>query len=104
MKVEDVEKAIDLLYQYHYIDELLKKSYETKSSVAVLSDKINNTNIDAEKFQYRKEIVDSIQKLISDPYRNGYEFGQDVLMYGLDMAVIKLEQRLDIIKCKIEKL
>lgn len=104
MRVEDVNKAIDLLYEYHYIDELLKKSYETKASVAVLSDKINNTNIDAEKFQYRKEIVDSIQKLISYTHRNDYEFKHDVLIYGLDMAVIKLEQRFDIIKCEIEKL
>lgn len=104
MKVEDVEKAIDLLYEYHRTDELLKKSKETQDAIAVLSDKIKKTNITAEQFQYQKEIVDSIEKLIHYPHLTEYKFKQDVLIYGLDMAVTKLEYKIKELKHKIEKL
>lgn len=105
MKIEDVGKAIDLLYQYHYNDELLKKSQETQAAVSMLCNKIRNTNVDVEKFHYRNEIVDKIQKLLSHPHRDlDYDFKHNVLMYGLDVATTKLEYKLKELKFKIEKL
>lgn len=104
MRIEELEKATDLLYEYHHTDELLKKSKETQAAVIVLHDKIRKTNIDAEKFQYRKEIVDSIQNLASYPHRTEYKFMHDVLTLGLDAAIIELEYKLKGIKQQIEKL
>ena len=104
MKVEDVGNAIDLLHEYHFADTLLKKADNTKATVTVLSEKIRNTNIDAEKFQYRKEISDNIQNLILSSERDGYNFMHDVLMYGLDIATTKLEYKIKELKNKIEQL
>lgn len=104
MKIEDVEKAIDLLYEYHHTDELLKQSKETQAAVAILSHKIRNTIINAEQFQYRKEIVDNIQRLLSSPHRTEYKFKHDVLMCGLNEAVTRLEYKLKGLKQQIEKL
>lgn len=104
MKVEDVEKAIDLLYEYHFANDLLKKADETTANVATLFDKIKDTNNEVEQFQYRKEIVDSINKLISNSKRDRYSFECDVLTMGLGIATTKLECRLKNLKTKIELL
>lgn len=104
MKVENVEKAIDLLHEYYHTDELLKKSKETQAAVVVLFDKIRKTNIDAEQFQYRKEIVDNIQRLLSYTHHTYYIFETDVFKCGLDVAVINLEYKLKRLKQQIEKL
>lgn len=104
MKTENVEKAIDLLYKYHYADKLLKESEKTQATVAVLFDKINNTNNEAEQFHYRKDITDSIQDLISNSKRDGGDFEHDVLVFGLGIAITKLEYKLKYLKHKIEQL
>ncbi|MBR0335138.1 MAG: hypothetical protein IIX13_09415 [Bacteroidales bacterium] len=104
MKVEDVNKAIDLLHEYHFADTLLRKADETCATVTVLNEKIRCTNNESEKFYYRKEISDNIQNLISGSERDGYNFKHDVLMCGLAIAITKLEYKLKELKQKIEQL
>lgn len=104
MKVEDVNKAIDLLHDYYYTDELLKRADKTQATVAVLSDKIKGTNNEVEQFQYRKEIADNIQRLISSSKPDRYNFEHDVLICGLAIAITKLEYKLKELKHKIEQL
>jgi hypothetical protein len=104
MKIEDVEKSINLLHEYSYIDSILERAKEVQYDVTILLDKIKNTVIDAEQFQYRKDITDKIQKLISYSYRDGHIFEQDVLMFGIEKAITKLEYKLKSLKNKIEEL
>lgn len=104
MKVEDVGKAIDMLHEYHFADTLLRKADDTAATVAVLSEKIRNTDNEAEKFHYRKEISDNIRNLILSSEHDGYNFMHDVLMHGLSIAVTKLEYKLKELKSKIEQL
>ena len=104
MKVEDVDKAIDLLHEYHFADTLLRKAEETCATVAVLNEKIKCTNNESEKFHYRKEISDNIQNLILSSEHDGYNFKHDVLMSGLAIAITKLEYKLKELKHKIEQL
>lgn len=104
MKIENTEKAIILLNEYYHNKELLKKAEETRANVAVLFDKIKDTNNDAEQFQYRKEIVDSIQKIISISKRDWCNFEYDVLALGFGIATTNLEFRVEALKQKIEKL
>jgi hypothetical protein len=104
MKVGDIYKATELLNEYVFFNNLMKKVDETHAIIAPLSDKIMQTNIEVEQFQYRKEIADNIQKVLSNSKHYGYNFEHNVLMFGFGTATKMLKCKLKELNRKIERL
>lgn len=104
MKTENIDEALDLLFEYHNLSRLREKTKETIDTITELSDKMNQSTSDAEIAHCQIEIVMNIQRLISHSDRNRYNFKYDVLRYGLWTAITKLDLKLKELKDKIEEL
>lgn len=104
MKTENLDKALDLLIEYHNLIQLREKASETLHTVTELSDKLNQSIFEDEIAHCQIEIANNIQRLILNSERNLFNFKYYVLRYGLRIAITKLDLQLVELKCKIEKL
>lgn len=104
MKTENLDKAFDLLIEYHNLIQLRKEASETFHTVTELSDKLNQSIFEDEIAHCQIEIANNIQRLILNSERNRFNFKYYVLRYGLWIATTKLDLQIGELKRKIEQL